>query len=95
MDVTTWTVMAAVGAGATRKLATDPLHGTGLVPMAAVAARVDRSAVFPESGEPLCSKTSACRGNGMSTGLIAGLGEKLSQWCCSSSPPTWSCACCK
>ena len=51
MDVTTWTVMAAIGAGATRKLATDPLHGTGLVPMAAVAVRMDRLAVFPESGE--------------------------------------------
>ena len=51
MDVSTWTVMAAIGAGASRKLATDPLHGTGLVPMAAVAVRMDRLALVPESGE--------------------------------------------
>ena len=51
MQAATWRVAAVVGAGNSRRLATDPLHGSGLAPMVAVAIACDKD-FQAESGQP-------------------------------------------
>ena len=66
MQPSTWRVAAAVGAGVSRKLATDPMHGTGLTPIIAVAVGSDANGSFvAESGlrpSPQVGAQTACCG---------------------------------